>query len=61
MSAMLSRNENALNTHLVQVDGAAAFLIARLSDRAAYASGDEYQEIRSLISALRQLTQHVAA
>ncbi len=55
MPATAGRSDVACDTNVLPVDQAAAALIARLSDRAAYATGEEYQEIRSLISALRQL------
>ncbi len=44
-----------LNAEIEQVQIAASKLITRLADRAAYASPDEYQEIRSLMAALRTL------
>jgi hypothetical protein len=44
-----------LNTKLEQLQIASSKLIARLADRAAYAKGEEYEEIRALMTALRQL------
>ena len=44
-----------LNAEIQQVQVAASKLIARLADRAAYASPDEYQEIRGVMAALRAL------
>ena len=44
-----------LRTQLDQVETAASRLIERLSERAAYASKEEFDEIRALIAALRTL------
>ncbi len=46
-----------LHQQLAGVKDAAAALLARLADRAAYASDDEYRELRSLMTALRGLTE----
>jgi hypothetical protein len=45
------------NPQLAKVKDAASALIARLADRAAYASEEEYRELRSLMTALRGLTE----
>jgi hypothetical protein len=55
MSATSSREAAELNNQLAQLRIASSKLIARLADRAAYAKGEEYEEIRSLMTALRQL------
>jgi hypothetical protein len=55
MSATTTVNRELLRTQLDQVENAAAKLIDRLADRAAYASTEEFADIRSLISALRAL------
>ncbi len=55
MSATNAVNRDLLRTQLDQVETAASKLIDRLSDRAAYASKEEFEEIRGLISALRAL------
>jgi hypothetical protein len=44
-----------LGTHLKQVQVLSERLIAKLAERAAYASDDEYEEIRDLMTALRGL------
>ncbi len=44
-----------LGNLIVKIEDAASAVITRLADRAAYAHGDEYQEIRGLITALRGL------
>ena len=44
-----------LRVQLAKVEVAASKLIARLSDRAAYATDEEFDEIRGLIKALRAL------
>ncbi len=46
----------ALRNQLALVEVAASKLIERLSDRAAYATDEEFNEIRGLISALRPLS-----
>ncbi len=46
----------ALRGQLALVEVAASKLIERLSDRAAYATDEEFAEIRGLISALRPLS-----
>ena len=56
MSATKSRDTAALNQQLEQLQIASSKLIARLADRAAYAKGEEYEEIRTLMTALRQLS-----
>jgi hypothetical protein len=55
MSATQSRDVKDLATQLNQLEVASSKLIARLADRAAYAKGEEYEEIRSLMTALRKL------
>lgn len=55
MSAARTRDASELNQQLDQLQVAASKLIVRLADRAAYATGEEYEEIRSLMTALRQL------
>ena len=55
MSAALKYPEKELTAQLTQLERASAQLIARLSDRAAYASGEEFKEIRELITMLRGL------
>ncbi len=55
MSAALKYPDTDLTTQLTQLERASAHLIARLSDRAAYASGEEFDEIRALITMLRGL------
>jgi hypothetical protein len=55
LSATINVNGSDLRAQLALVETAASKLIARLSDRAAYASNEEFDEIRSLIKALRQL------
>ena len=55
MSAALKYPDTDLTTQLTQLERASAQLIARLSDRAAYASGEEFNEIRALITMLRGL------
>jgi hypothetical protein len=55
MSATKSRDASELNNQLDQLQVASSKLIARLADRAAYAKGEEYEEIRGLMTALRQL------
>ena len=44
-----------LRAQLAMVEGAASKLIDRLSDRAAYATNEEYEELRNLIKVLREL------
>ena len=44
-----------LNVEIEQVQVAASKLVARLADSAAYATPEEYQEIRDLMAALRTL------
>ena len=56
MSATVNGNTSDLRVQLSKVETAASKLIARLSDRAAYASQEEFQEIRGLIKALRGLS-----
>ena len=55
MPATESRIAADLNNQIEQMQSAASKLITRLADRAAYASGEEYEEIRGLMTALRQL------
>jgi len=55
MPATNSVSRDELRTQLGQVETAASRLVARLSERAAYANKEEFEEIRSLISALRAL------
>jgi hypothetical protein len=55
MPATESRNAADLNNQIEHMQAAASKLITRLADRAAYASGQEYEEIRDLMTALRQL------
>jgi hypothetical protein len=55
MSATMTQPTSELSAQLTQLERAAAQLIARLSDRAAYASAEEFKEIRSLIAMLREL------
>jgi hypothetical protein len=55
MSATTGGNSSELRVQLSKVEQAASKLIDRLSDRAAYASHEEFQEIRGLIKALRAL------
>ena len=63
MPAPTGRNASALTTHIEQVQVASSRLIAKLADRAAYASPEEYEEIRALMTALRNLgaTDHPEA
>jgi hypothetical protein len=51
----MTQPTSELSAQLTQLERAAAQLIARLSDRAAYASAEEFKEIRSLIAMLREL------
>jgi hypothetical protein len=44
-----------LGNLIVKIEDAASAVITRLADRAAYAHGNEYQEIRGLITGLRGL------
>lgn len=55
MSATMNVNGPDLRVQLAKVEVAASKLIARLSDRAAYATDEEFEEIRGLIKALRAL------
>ena len=55
MPSNAAQTAEKLTAELEQVQIAASKLIARLADRAAYASPEEYQEIRSLMAALRGL------
>ena len=50
-----SASRDRLRVQLDQVETAASRLIDQLSDRAAYASKEEFDEIRGLITALRAL------
>ena len=56
MSATTSRKITELSQQVSQVEVAASKLITRLAERAAYASDEEYKEIRGLMSALRGLS-----
>ena len=58
MSETINPRTSELRVQLSAVERASAALIDRLSDRAAYASREEFDEIRSLIKALRQLGSH---
>jgi hypothetical protein len=55
MSATMHGNDGDLRVQLSMMEQAASKLIKRLSDRAAYASNEEFEEIRGLIKALRAL------
>ena len=55
MPAAAAPKAERLNAEIEQVQVAASKLISRLADRAAYASAEEYQEIRTLMAALRTL------
>jgi hypothetical protein len=55
MSVTTNDPQQELHAQLTQLERAASHLIARLADRAAYATGEEFQEIRELITMLRQL------
>ena len=55
MVTSAGRNISALKGHIEQVQVAASKLRAQLADRAAYASPEEYEEIRALMTALRNL------
>jgi hypothetical protein len=62
MSATTNNAPAELGNLMTRIEDAAAKVIARLADRAAYANGEEYHEIRGLITALRGLAgnRHVA-
>jgi hypothetical protein len=55
VSATMNVNGQDLRAQLAKVELAASKLITRLSDRAAYATPEEFDEIRGLIKALRGL------
>jgi hypothetical protein len=55
MSATMTQPADELSAQLTQLQRAASQLIARLSDRAAYATPEEFSEIRGLITMLREL------
>ncbi len=55
MSTTITRDSAAAPEGLPPDTASLAVLIARLGERAAYATGDEYAEIRALMTALRGL------
>ena len=55
MSAPMNGSTGNPDNQLAQLAPVAARLIARLADRAAYATGEEYHELRSLMTSLRAL------
>jgi hypothetical protein len=56
MSGSMDRSMTELSNQVQEVQQAATKLIARLAERAAYASDDEYRDIRTLMTALRGLS-----
>jgi hypothetical protein len=55
VSTTVTRKIDRLNAEIAQVQLAAGKLVTRLAQRAAYASPEEYQEIRELMAALKAL------
>ena len=59
MAAKMVGSVEGLRQDVEEVRAAGARLFDRLADRAAYAGSEEYQEIRSLMTALRVLGERV--
>jgi hypothetical protein len=57
LSSIIGWNMTEGIQQLAKVREAASALIGRLADRAAYATEEEYKELRSLMTALRGLTE----
>jgi hypothetical protein len=55
MTATLGGNVSAVSANDAVNAAGLGELIARLSERAAYATGEEYAEIRTLVTALKNL------
>ena len=55
MSAPMNGSSDNTDHRVAQLAPVAERLIARLADRAAYATGEEYDELRSLMTSLRAL------
>ena len=59
MPTILSVDVNEVRHEIIKVKAAGTKVVARLADRAAYASPAEFQELRSLMTALRLLGEKV--
>ena len=55
MSTPVNGSTGIPDNHMAQLAPVASRLIARLADRAAYATGEEYHELRSLMTSLKAL------
>jgi hypothetical protein len=54
MTAGTTNTDVEVKAQLTDIQGVASRLVTQLCDRSAYASDDEYEEILSLVRALRQ-------
>ncbi len=54
MTTITRETATEISTQLAQIQAAAARLMAQLCDRSAYVSDEEFNEILSLVKALRQ-------